>query len=160
MEMKRKNTLIYVGAVLLTEAVGVVSGLLSRGGMQRFEAVMKPALTPPAVVFPIVWTILYALMGIGAARVYLSSESEGRSRGLWLFLLQLILNFFWSLFFFNLQAFGFSLGLLVILWILILLMTVSFRKSDRVAALLQIPYLIWVAFAGYLNWMIWRLSGK
>ena len=160
MEMKRKNTLIYVGAVLLTEAVGVVSGLLSRGGMQRFEAVMKPVLTPPAVVFPIVWTILYALMGIGAARFYLSSESEGRSRGLWLFLLQLILNFFWSLFFFNLQAFGFSLGLLVILWILILLMTVSFRKSDRVAALLQIPYLIWVAFAGYLNWMIWRLSGK
>lgn len=98
-------------------------------------------------------------MAIGAAKIWMSPESEERSRGLWLYLFQLIFNFFWSLFYFNMQAFGFSLLWLIALWILILLMILSWRKTDKLAAWLQIPYLIWVAFAGYLNFVMWRLNG-
>lgn len=156
--MKKMNPWVYVIAVVLTEAVGVLSGLLSREGMEAFESVRQSALTPPAIVFPIVWTILYALMGIGAARVYEAPPSQNRSRGFWLFVFQLIFNFFWSLFFFNMQAFGFSFLWLVALWILILLMTLNFYQSDRPAGVIQIPYLVWVAFAGYLNFTVWQLN--
>ena len=120
--------------------------------------IVKPPLSPPALVFPIVWTILYALMGIGAARIWLLPASRERTVSLRLFLIQLAVNFFWSIIFFNLQAFLFAFLWLVLLWILIVWMTLSFRELDRPAALLQLPYLLWVAFAGYLNFGVWMLN--
>jgi len=118
----------------------------------------KPPLLPPAILFPIVWVILFALMGIGAARIYLAPPSEARSRGLLIFLAQLAVNFFWSIIFFNLQAYGFALLWLLFLWLLILWMILTFRKVDRIAALLQVPYLLWVTFAAYLNLGVWLLN--
>ena len=120
--------------------------------------IQKPPLSPPAIVFPIVWAILYALMGFGAARIYLSEPSEARSSSLHLYLIQLAVNFFWSIIFFNLQSFGGALIWLIALWALILWMILSFRKVDPLAAWLQIPYLIWVTFAGYLNAGVWLLN--
>ena len=119
----------------------------------------QSALTPPAIVFPVVWTVLYALMGIGSARVWLSDESPERTKGLSLYLFQLIFNFFWSIFFFNMEAYGFSLLWILGLWLLILLMICSFNKMDKAAAWLQIPYLLWVSFAAYLNYTVWKLNG-
>ena len=147
----------YVFFIALSEAVGALSGFLTRKGMEAYKLLEKPALTPPDIVFPIVWTILYALMGIGAARVYLTPPSEDRTHSLRLFYLQLAANFLWSLIFFNLQAFGFAFLWLVFLWVLVLLMTQSFSKVDKPAAWLQIPYLLWLTFAGYLNFMVWML---
>ena len=118
----------------------------------------KPALAPPAIVFPIVWGILYALMGIGAARVSLTPNSKVRSTGLNLFVAQLVVNFFWSLIFFNLRTYGLALLWLGLLWVLIIWMIFAFRRCDRWAAWLQIPYLLWVSFAGYLNWGVWVLN--
>lgn len=96
-------------------------------------------------------------MGIGAARIYLS-DKPGWKQALIIFGVQLAVNFLWSLLFFNLQALGFSFIWLIVLWVLIILMIISFWKIDRPAALLQIPYLLWVAFAGYLNCAIWILN--
>ena len=157
--MKRNKWWTYGIFIGLTLAVGMLSGFLSREGMEQVSKLPQSALTPPSWVFPVVWGILYTLMGFGAARIWLSPESEERSRGLWLYLFQLVFNFFWSLFYFNMQAFGFSLLWLIALWILILLMILSWRKTDKLAAWLPIPYLIWVAFAGYLNFVMWRLNG-
>lgn len=106
----------------------------------------------------IVWPILYALMGIGAARVWITPAGELRTRGLGIFFLQLVVNFFWSLFFFNLQAYGFSFLWILILWGLILGMILLFWKVDPLAAWLQIPYLLWVTFAAYLNYTAWHLN--
>ena len=145
-------------SILIPLAVGALSALLTRDSMMAFSALEQPPLSPPAIVFPIVWTILFALMGIGAARIYLTPASNARSRSLRLFLLQLAFNFFWSIIFFNFQRFGFALLWLIVLWVLILLMILSFRKVDRLAALLQIPYLLWVAFAVYLNFGVWLLN--
>lgn len=154
-----KTWKIYGFWILLTEAVGALAGWLTRNSIRLYsEMVVKPSLSPPDIVFPIVWSILYALMGIGAAQVWRMPGSEARSRSLLLFLVQLTVNFFWSLIFFNLQAFGFALIWLILLWLLILGMILSFRKVDPFAALLQIPYFIWVSFAIYLNAGVWLLN--
>ena len=157
--MKRQVWKTYLFWIALTEAVGALSGWLTQDGTRIYAATIhKPPLSPPGIVFPIVWTILYALMGIGAARVYLAPASAARSKSLLLFFLQLTFNFFWSIIFFNLQNFGLALIWLIALWILILWMILSFRKVDPLAAFLQIPYLIWVSFAAYLNLGVWLLN--
>lgn len=148
----------YVFFILLSEAVGILSGTLSRSGIAQYNMLDKPALSPPAIVFPIVWTILYALMGISAARIWNSKSSAERTISIFLFAAQLIVNFFWSIIFFNLNAFGFAFYWLLLLWILVFLMILSFWDTDRLAACLQIPYLIWLTFAAYLNYMVWGLN--
>lgn len=149
----------YVFWIVLTEAVGALSGWLTRHGAQMYQAVaVKPPLSPPAITFPIVWTILYALMGVGAARISTAPASSARSRSLRLFFVQLAFNFLWPILFFNLQRFGLALIWLIILWALILWMIFSYRKVDPLAAWLQLPYLLWVAFAVYLNLGVWRLN--
>lgn len=157
--MKTHRWKPYAFWIVFTEAVGGLSGWLTRNGTEIYKAAIeKPPLSPPGIVFPIVWVLLFALMGIGAARVYMAPASAARSRSLRLFLVQLIFNFFWSILFFNLQSFGFALLWLIALWALILWMTLSFRKLDAPAAALQVPYLLWAAFAAYLNLGVWLLN--
>lgn len=155
----KNNWKTYAVWILLAEGVGALSGWLTREGMKAYEqTVIQPPLSPPGWVFPIVWAVLYALMGIGAARVYLAPASNNRSRGLLLFLVQLVFNFLWSIVFFNLQAYGFALIWLLALWGLILWMILAFRRVDKPAAWLQIPYLLWVTFAVYLTFGVWLLN--
>ena len=157
--MKKSKWKTYAFWIGLSEAVGLISGLLSRSATQSFgETALQPPLSPPAIVFLIVWTILYALMGFGAARVSVTPQSADRSRGLNLFITQLIVNFFWSLIFFNAKAYGFALIWLILLWILVLWMILVFRKVDPFTAYLQIPYLLWLTFAAYLNYGVWMLN--
>lgn len=145
--------------IVLTEAVGALAGFLTRDGMELYKTqVVKPPLSPPAIVFPIVWGILYALMGIGIARVWLSARSEERADAIQVYLLQLAINFTWSIFFFNLRSYGGALAVLLILLGLIFWMIFRFRRVDRPAARLQIPYVIWVCFAAYLNAGVWLLN--
>lgn len=157
--MKKGTWKPYVLSIVLTEAVGALSGFLTRDGVKVYQATAaKPPLTPPPVVFPIVWAILFVLMGIGAARIYLAPPSEDRGRSLTLYAVQLAFNFFWSILFFGFQRYGLALAWLAILWVLILWMILSFRKVDPAAAWLQVPYLLWVTFAAYLNFGVWRLN--
>ena len=157
--MKQRSWKTYTFWILLTEAVGALSGWLTREGTKRYnETVVQPVLSPPSIVFPIVWAILFALMGIGAARIYTAPISYPRSRSLLLFFVQLAFNFFWSILFFNLQNFGLALLWLLALWLLILWMILSFHSVDPLAARLQIPYLLWVTFAAYLNYGVFRLN--
>ncbi len=156
----KKHWKAYVFWILLAEAVGALAGFLSREGTQLYsETMIKPALSPPAILFPIVWTVLYALMGIGAARVWLSETSGARSAGLNVFIVQLAVNFLWSLIFFNAKAYGFAFAWILLLWMLIIGMILLFWRSDRAAVLLQLPYLLWVSFAAYLTWAVWQLNG-
>ena len=155
----KRNWKPYLSWILLAEAVGALSGWLTRAATKAYsETILKPPLSPPGWVFPVVWTILFALMGIGAARVSLSEPSAKRSLGLNLFVAQLVVNFFWSPVFFNLQAFGFAFFWLLLLWVLVLLMILAFRQVDPLAAWLQVPYLLWLTFAAYLNLGVWILN--
>ena len=155
----KQNWKPYLLWILLAETVGAVSGWLTREGSEIYaQTIIKPPLSPPGWIFPVVWVLLYALMGIGAARIYLTEPSGTRSQGLNLFIAQLVVNFFWSPVFFNLQAFGLAFFWLMLLWILVLLMISVFRKTDLPAAKLQIPYLLWLTFAAYLNLGVWYLN--
>ena len=157
--MNKKNWKTYALWIGITEAVGVLSGWISREGTKYYQDnIVKPPLSPPSSVFPIVWGILFALMGYGAARIFLSEQSAERRKGLNLYVAQLIVNFFWSLIFFNAQAFGFAFIWLLLLLVLVVLMILSFRKTDKLAAWLQIPYLLWLLFAAYLNFGVWYLN--
>ena len=154
--MQKPTIKSYTAWVLLSEAVGALSGWLSRNGIQAFsETAVQPPFSPPAIVFPIVWTALYGLMGISAARI---AAAPNRGKALNVFFAQLIVNFFWSPLFFSAQAYGFAFLWLFLLWVLILIMIVRFWKIDRTAAVLQIPYLLWLTLAAVLNYAVWQLN--
>ncbi len=143
----------YIIQILIALAVGGLVAFLTRNSMSVYEEVIKPPLSPPPILFPIVWTILYTLMGISAAMVY---NTVGRVP--FVYYLQLFVNFIWPLIFFNMQAFLFSFIWILLLWVLIIAMIAEFYSINKTAAFLQIPYLIWVTFAAYLNFAIWLLS--
>ena len=147
---KYKNYLISVAIAL---GVGGLSALLTMKNMEIFDMVKKPPLSPPALLFPIVWTILYVLMGISSAIIYerRNTYPENVRDALNTYASSLIVNFAWSIIFFNLQAFLIAFVWLILLLTLIALTILKYSKIERSAAYLQIPYIIWVAFAGYLT---------
>ena len=156
----RRKTKTYVWSIGLTLAVGALSALLTMGNMDVYEDISKPYLSPPGFLFPIVWTILYTLMGISLANVIIKGRENGISSLSCVikYTLQLVVNFFWSIIFFNMRAFLFSFVWLCLLWVLILIMMTCFYRISRSSAYINIPYLLWVTFAGYLNYMIYILN--
>lgn len=142
-----KKALAYI---LLPLVVGALSGILAGNGMTLYKDLNQPALSPPGWIFPVVWTILYLLMGLGSYLIA-TSYSPYKNKALLYYIIQLILNFLWSPVFFNLNNYVLAFLILVLLWYFIVKMIVSFWQVNKTAALLQIPYLLWVTFAGYLN---------
>ena len=158
MNMNKSKVKTYGISIAIALGVGVLSALLTSMGMERYDMAEKPALTPPDIVFPIVWTILFTIMGISSARIWIASDKTQKNGSLLIYMLQLAANFIWSILFFNLQAYGFAFLWIILLWVLILLMIISFYRVDKIAAWLQVPYLLWVSFAAYLNYMIWMMN--
>ena len=152
-----KKIWTYAVSIAAALLVGSVSALLTSGSMDIYSTVETPPLSPPAILFPIVWTVLFTLMGISAARVYIADDYTWNS-ALTVYVIQLVANFLWSIFFFNGRYFLFSFIWLLLLWVLIAVMIKMFWQYDKAAALLQIPYLLWVTFAGYLNLGIYLLN--
>jgi len=144
-------------SILISLGVGALSGYLIKDSMSLFQALEKPPLTPPGWIFPVVWTILYVLMGISAYLIYISDSKE-KTQALQIYAIQLMLNFIWSLAFFNMQAYLLAFVILVLLWISIVAMIRKFYKINPIAGKLQVPYLLWVTFAGYLNLAIYFLN--
>lgn len=144
-----KNLII---ALVIPLAVGGLSALLSGSGMADYALLNKPPLSPPGWVFPVVWTILYLLMGYASYRIYTSNaDPKEKKQALGLYALQLFFNFLWSIVFFGLGWRLVAFFVLLILWVLIVLTIRAFSKIDDKAADLLLPYLLWVTFAGYLN---------
>ena len=137
-------------------AVGGLAALITKDNMLMFEVIEKPPLAPPGWLFPVVWTVLYVLMGTASYLVLTSGRPNGLA--LLVYGVQLLFNFFWPLFFFNMQAYLFAFVWLVLLWLLILAATILFFRISRPAGWLMVPYLLWVAFAGYLNLSIYLLN--
>ena len=143
----------YVICILIPLAVGGLASFLTRDNMMLYQDIVQPTLAPPAILFPIVWTILYILMGVGSARVCLKKDAMPVevTKALNVYAVQLVFNFCWSIIFFNLRAFVSAFWWLVALWILVAVMLIRFKRVDNVAALINIPYLVWLTFAAYLN---------
>lgn len=150
----------YVISIGIALAVGGLSALLTMGNMDIYDELKTPPLSPPSILFPIVWTILYVLMGIGAAIVYVNRDQNLNEAecGLRAYGISLVFNFLWSIVFFNFKWFGFAFFWLLGLLFFIIKTIVCYYKVNKTAAYLQIPYAVWVAFAGYLNFGIWMLN--
>ena len=158
MNKKQKIDLSYLLWTLLPLAVGGLSALISADGMKNNALLPQPALQPPPWVFITVWTILYLLMGLSAGLVW-NAYPRGKKDAMIPFYAQLVLNFLWSPLFFALElrlaAFFVLLGMLgLAIW-----MTVVFYRVRKSAGLLQIPYLFWLCFAGYLNLAAYIING-
>jgi len=145
--IKLKPLLASLG---ITLGAGAAAALISSGSTDIYADIAKPALAPPAIVFPIVWTILYLLMGISLYMIQ-TSGSPKRDRALKAFGAQLLLNFIWPLVFFNMRQFAIALMILILLWLTAAYMIYLFYKIKPAAAYLQIPYFLWLTFAAYLN---------
>ena len=143
---------------LLALAAGAFSWTLSGNGLETvYPLLALSPLTPPGAVFPVVWTILYLLMGLGLALV-VRKGGPGTSLAVVIWVLQLAVNVIWSPLFFGRGDYLAALLCLGVLWLLILLMLFAFHSVSRAAAWLQIPYFLWVSFAGYLNYTVWALN--
>ncbi len=151
-----KKLLICIAIPLL---VGGIAGLLTRPGTQAYATMVKPPLSPPAILFPIVWTILYILMGISSYLIWTKADdSPTTTRAKNLYFYQLVANFLWSFFFFSFQWYFFSFIWILLLWGLVVAMIKAFSRISKVVAYINIPYLIWLIFAAYLNLGVWRLN--
>lgn len=156
--MKINYKLLAV-CIAIPLAVGALAGFLTSGSMEAFGALNKPALSPPGFLFPIVWTILYVLMGISSYLVLTSEQGKMKIRDAMItYGLQLVFNFFWSIWFFNFGWYLFAFVWLLVLWVLIFNTIASFYEISKIAAYLMIPYLLWVTFAGYLNFAIYLMN--
>ncbi len=155
-KLKLKELII---ALALPLAAGGLSAFLSRGGMEAFQSVRQPPLSPPQWVFPVAWTILYVLMGLASYLVYTSKAAAPRKeRALTLYALQLAVNFLWPLIFFGLELYLAAFLVLVLLWLLSAGCLLLFYYIHRRAGLLLLPYLLWLSFAGYLNLGVYLLN--
>ena len=133
-------------------------GRLSPSPGEWYASLVKPTFTPPGWIIGLVWFVLYTFMGIAAWRVWRQGGFTGARRALTLFLVQLALNAAWTYIFFGLQSPGLALAEIMLLWGLILLTIMAFWKVDLVAGGLMLPYWLWVSFAAFLNFSIWRLN--
>lgn len=154
--MKIRNKSALIISILIPLAVGSMSALFS-GNMSSYSILDKPAFSPPGFIFPIVWTILYILMGISSYIVY-SSNSPNKPKALLIYGIQLFFNFCWSIIFFGLDLYLFAFIWLIALIFIIIIMIRQFYIVSPLAAYLQIPYLIWCIFAAYLNFSIFILN--
>ena len=151
---------IYAVAIAVPLVVGGFSALLEMKNMQIYEQVKTPPLSPPSILFPIVWTLLYVLMGVSSAIIWINRQTDERAaeKGLLIYAVSLFFNFVWSILFFNFRLFFIAFIWLIVLLGQIIGTIVSYKKVSPAAAYLQIPYAVWVTLAGYLNFGIWILN--
>ena len=150
----------YIIALLIPLAVGGLSAFLTKDNISLYRDVVTPPLSPPSFLFPLVWTILYILMGVSSLMIYKarSVSIKQRASALSTYASSLIINFAWSIIFFNFRAFFLAFVWLVLLFYLIIRTILEYKEIEKRAAYLQIPYAVWVAFAGYLSFSIWLLN--
>ena len=150
----------YALAIAIPMTTGLASAMLTKDNMSVYSELNSPPISPPAILFPIVWSILFILMGISSAIIFTDKDRnpEASKKGLCLYGVSLVLNFSWSIIFFNLQAAFFALLVLIALIFTVAKTILEYLKVTPLAAYLQIPYLLWILFAAYLNAGIWLLN--
>ncbi len=146
---------LYAKSILIPVIIGGIVGLIISKSID-YNSLQKPFLSPPAILFPIIWTILYTLMGISYG--ILENKSLIDSKTKFIYYLQLFINALWSIIFFSLKWRLFAFLWIILLDIIVIIMIINFYKKNKLSGLLQIPYLIWILFASYLNLAVYLLN--
>ncbi len=147
--------IIYIKSILLPVLIGALVGLITSGSMD-YNMLQKPPIAPPGAVFPIVWTILYVLMGISYGILKTNNQTDEETD--WIYYIQLAINALWSIIFFTFKWRLFAFVWIILLAVAIIAMITKFYNKNKIAGLLQIPYILWVAFAAYLNFGFYILN--
>ncbi|MDR5657541.1 TspO/MBR family protein [Halodesulfurarchaeum sp. HSR-GB] len=148
-------------SILAVELVGASGAIFTAQGLgEWYSSLVRPAIAPPNWVFGPVWTALFALMGVAVWLVWRQAptDPDGAKLAIGVFVVHFIFNLGWSAVFFGQQALGAGLLVILALWVLIVTTIMVFDRVDRRAALLLVPYLLWVSFATYLNYQFWVLN--
>lgn len=148
---KKINWFTLIGFIIVIEAIGVLSGFLAGNISETYGELIKPPLSPPGIVFGIVWPILYALMGISVYFIYESKDSLKRTKSLILFGIQLFLNFSWSIIFFRFELFWIGVLIIITLDLIVGIIIYYFNRIYKLSGYLLIPYYLWIIFATYLS---------
>ena len=150
----------YIIGIAIPMTIGILAAALTRDSMDIYGTLNTPPLSPPAILFPIVWSVLYLLMGISSVGIWCARglKPDSAKRGLKYYAVSLGLNFLWSIIFFRLSAALLAFICLVFMFYYIVRTIVEYSRVKKWCAYLQIPYAVWVAFAGYLNVGIWLLN--
>lgn len=157
--MNLRNLFVLIVCISLPLLLGTIAGFITSSNIETwYVGLTKPHFNPPNWLFGPVWTMLYILMGISLYRIVGEAPGEKKKVALRAFFIQLGLNFAWSFIFFYYHQTGLALFEIVILWLAILAMIVSFYRLNHLSAYLQLPYLLWVTFATVLNASIWYLN--
>lgn len=159
--MRRMSIGTLLMALFIPLIVGAISALLSSQGMATYGSMSKPPLSPPAWVFSVAWTILYLMMGLASYFIMMANDDSGeKSMAIALYAVQLVMNFMWSIMFFNWGFYLVSFIWLIIMWAIVILCAVRFYSINKAATYLFIPYILWLTFAAYLNMGAYVLSMK
>lgn len=155
-----KTWMKLIISVAIPVTVGIISGFFTVPEIDTwYQTIKKPDWQPPKWLFGPVWTTLYIMMGIAFYLVWKKPVEPSKKRmAVTLWIIQLVLNFFWSFVFFRQHQIDWALGEIVILWAFILLTIFAFARLNKVAAWLLVPYISWVTFAGILTYTIWELN--
>lgn len=154
--MKKINWQLLIISILVPNIVGFIIGLLTSSNA-NYNNFISPSFAPPGFIFPIVWTILYTLMGISYYLIFIS-HNKNKKNALDIYKIQLAVNYFWSILFFNLNLKLLSFFWIILLIILVIIMIIRFYKINKTAAYIQIPYLLWLIFAAALNLSIYIIN--
>lgn len=147
------SPLAFIICIAIPIVIGFCSSLLTRNAMTSFDSMNKPPLSPPAWLFPIAWTILYILMGIACYMIY-RTDDEMRQLALLIYGIQLVMNFFWSIIFFNMELYWLAFVWLMIMWCMIIILLFVTKQFSIIAMFCLLPLALWTTFAAYLNLMI------
>jgi translocator protein len=157
--MNMKKLLILLICVIFTLGIGALGGIATASGVNDwYTTIQKPSFNPPNYIFGPVWSVLYLLMGVSFYMIIQSPKSKIRTLAEIIFFVQIFLNFAWSFLFFKFQLLGLSFLEIILIWSSVLMMIIVFRKINKIAAYLQIPYFLWLSFASVLNAAIWVLN--
>lgn len=150
-----KNIWIFIKSILVPLIVGGIIGFLTSGAME-YSMLKQPAFAPPGILFPIVWTILYTLMGVSYGILKVNNQTDEKINFIYYF--QLVVNALWSIIFFILKWRLFAFLWILLLIVSVIIMIIRFFDKNKIAGFLQIPYLIWISFAAILNLAIYLLN--
>lgn len=146
-------------SIAIAEGVGILGAIFTRDAMKKYKELVHPSFSPPGWVFPVVWSILFLLMGIASYMVYVKGFRNPEVKGaLGFYAVQLVFNFFWTIIYFRLGLRGFAFLWILILLALVVITALKFYKIEKAAGYLMIPYILWVSFASVLNFAIWQLN--
>ncbi|NMB71974.1 MAG: tryptophan-rich sensory protein [Bacteroidales bacterium] len=153
--IKGTSVLSFIVCVAIPLLIGIISGMATSKTDGWYDSLIRPSFNPPGYLFGIVWPTLYILMGISLYLVWKSEPGSLRNIALWVFAIQMVLNFLWSFIFFRFHLIGWAFVEILLVWVSIVVMIIVFMRINRAAGFLQIPYLLWVTFASVLNGAYW-----